>query len=630
MLTSLRKGAAGWIAKIFIGLLVLSFAVWGIADIFGGFGSGTVATVGDTTLTAADYQTAYQDELQRLSIQFGRRITSEQARMLGIEQRTLSTLTGRAAIDEHARRLKLGLGDKALAERVRRNPSFKGPDGKFSRVVFNELLGRVGLSEGGYIARERGATIRSQITTALAASVRPPDTLIEALNQYRNETRKIAFYTIPIEKAGEVAKPDDAALKAYFEDHKPDFTAPEYRKLDLLLALFDDIKGRIEVSEEDLRQDYEAQAKHFTTPERRHVYQISFPDKASAAKAHEKLDKGAKFLDVAKAAGVSAKDADLGKMARADFVDPKIAEAAFSLEKGSYSQPIDGGLTTAIVRVTEIEPEKKRSFEEVKDEIRSRFQSERAKSEILDLHDKVEDERAGGATLEEIAAKLGLKRRVIKAVDRSGKSPDGKPVKDLPGSAAVLRTAFNSDVGVENDPVDLAGGGFAWIDVVDVIASALKPFESVRDEVEKAYLADARQRALSKIAKAAVEKIEAGAAITGFAKQAGAKVVTTGGLKRSERSDGLPAAAVAQAFALAKGRAGTTKAEKGLGRIVFEVVDVEPAKPVSGEDRKKLETELAGLVSGDLLVEYVSALGREFPVRINQANFRRVTGADVR
>src|SRR6185312_12207094 len=115
--------------------------------------------------------------------------------------------------------------------------------------------------------------------------------------------------------------------------------------------------------------------------------------------------------------------------------------------------------------------------------------TERAKAEIADQRDVVEDARAGGSTLEEIGQKYGLSLIKIAGVDANGKDEKGEPIKDLPGGAALLKAAFASDVGVENEPVSIEGG-FAWFDVVNVKADRDRDLSEVRDQVIAAWKKD--------------------------------------------------------------------------------------------------------------------------------------------
>ena len=624
----MRKGAGSWIAKIFIALLVLSFAVWGIADIFGGVGARPLATIGDRKITEADFQEAYQSEMQRLAARFGRRLTSEQARLLGVHQRVLARLVGFAAMDSHASDLGLDITDEAIAETITREPAFRGPDGRFDRRRFEETLRANGLSELGYVYRQRSAQIRAQIRASMLAEPALPDPLLEAINQFQNEARALAHFRLPLAKAGKVDPPDEAALKTYYEENKQAFRAPEYRKLSLLVLTVDSVKSRITVSEADIKAYYESHADSYNTPERRRIEQIFFPDLDAAKRAWKDLEAGKSFLEVAKAAGLKKSDMDLGEVTRKDLADPKVAEAAFSLKKaGDFSKPIEGELAVVIVRATKITPGVTRTLADVKDKVRESLAAERAEALVLDLYDKVEDERGAGATLEEVAKKLKLDHVLIEATDLRGNGPDGKPVKGLPKRrGTLLRTAFEGDVGVELDPVDLPGGGFAWVDVLDVTPERVKTFEEVKGEARKRYIAEAERRALAKAARELVARIEKGETIEAVAKSMGARVETSKPLKRSEVAKGLPRAAVQRAFALPRHGAASAALPGGKARVVFQVVAVTPAPALTPKAAEALRGRLEQELRSDLLAEYVGALQRAYDVRINETVFARVTG----
>ena len=113
---------------------------------------------------------------------------------------------------------------------------------------------------------------------------------------------------------------------------------------------------------------------------------------------------------------------------------------------------------------------------------------ERARTQVQDLHDKIEDDRAGGSTLEEAAAKEKLPV-VTFDVDRSGRDPDGKPVVKIPHGAEVIGAAFASDVGVDNDPID-ADGGYVWYDVAAITPAHDRTLDEVKAEVEQHWRND--------------------------------------------------------------------------------------------------------------------------------------------
>ena len=211
MLDAMRRGALNWLSKILLALLVVAFAVWGVADVFRGYGRGTLARIGNTEISVDEYRQAYQEELASIQRRMGgRRLTSEQAKLLGIEQRTLSRLVGAAAIDTHARQLHLSLSEQGIADIVRKDPAFQGADGAFSQRIFQGYLRQNGMSEGRYVATRRKEEVREQLTDTLLAGLSPPQVLIDLLHRYQAETRVIEFLTPDYGKLIKAPDPDDA------------------------------------------------------------------------------------------------------------------------------------------------------------------------------------------------------------------------------------------------------------------------------------------------------------------------------------------------------------------------------------------------------------------------------------
>ena len=79
MLDALRKGASGWLAQLLIAILVISFAVWGVAsrDVFSGFRGDVVATVGNTDIYKSDFQRQYDIAKRQLGQQFGQPLSDD-------------------------------------------------------------------------------------------------------------------------------------------------------------------------------------------------------------------------------------------------------------------------------------------------------------------------------------------------------------------------------------------------------------------------------------------------------------------------------------------------------------------------------------------------------------------------
>lgn len=483
MLQTLRKGAASWVAKLFLGLLVISFAVWGIGDTFRGFGQNHLATVGATEISIESFRQLYNQRLQNLSRQLGRPVAPDQARAFGLDRQMLGEMVAEAALDESASRLGLGISDDELIRRIHDNPAFRGTNGQFDRSQFEQLLRANGFSESSFIASERKLAKRQQIARAVGDTAEPPQALVSLVGIYQNETRKVEFVALGRAAAGDIAAPSDDVLRSYFEERKAAFRAPEYRKIAVLPVTVDTLAPWIEIKDDDIRAYYDTHRDAFGSPERRTLQQIVFPTAEDAKDAADKIAAGASFEDIAAARDLKPADIDLGAVSRAGILDPVVAEAAFSLAEGAASPPIAGRFGHVLVRVLKIEPEQSRPFDQIADQIRRQLATDRAKRDLLDRHDKVEDERAAGQTLAEVGAKLALPIETIEAVDRSGRDPDGAQVPAFPGKDELLPAAFKSDIRVENDPVQLGLNGFVWYEVLGVTKARERTFEEARNQV---------------------------------------------------------------------------------------------------------------------------------------------------
>ncbi|MFA6266150.1 MAG: peptidylprolyl isomerase, partial [Pseudolabrys sp.] len=333
MLRGIHKATSTWLGKAIMGtvmgFLILSFAVWGIGDIFRGFGANSVAKVGGTEITIEQFRQYYTDKLQQLSQQLRRPITPDQARGLGLDQRFLGQMIAETSLDEEARTMRLGLSDKSIAERVMADPNFKGLNGQFDRGRFEQIIRNAGYSEQRYVAEQRNVLLRRQIAQTVSGELTVPQTMLDAVNRYQNERRAVEYVLLSAAQAGNIPPPSDDELAKYFEARKVTFRAPEFRKVTLLSLTPAALAKADAVPDADAKAFYDQRKDSFGTPEKRDVRQIVFPNAEDAAAAHDKIAKGASFDDIVKDRGLKATDTDLGVVTKRDIIDPAVGDAAF-------------------------------------------------------------------------------------------------------------------------------------------------------------------------------------------------------------------------------------------------------------------------------------------------------------
>src|SRR5262249_11334976 len=171
------------------------------------------------------------DRLQQIGRQVGRPLTPDQARAFGFDRQVLQQTIAEAALDEEARRLRLGQSQEETMRSIYNDPNFKGLNGQFEPQRFQSVIRQFGYTEQRSRAEQRRVGLRRQIAGTIGAGIEPPKTLIEALVRYQNEQRSIEYIKLDAAQAGTIDPPSPEALAAYFEDHKAQFRAPEYRKI---------------------------------------------------------------------------------------------------------------------------------------------------------------------------------------------------------------------------------------------------------------------------------------------------------------------------------------------------------------------------------------------------------------
>ncbi|HLL27610.1 MAG TPA: SurA N-terminal domain-containing protein [Xanthobacteraceae bacterium] len=624
MLQAFRQGIGSWFVKGFMGLLILAFVIWGIADVFRNFGTTTLASVGKTQISIEGFRRLFTERLQRLGRQLGRPLTPAEAHVLGIDRQILGELLSEAALDQKAQGLRLAISDDTLSRRIAEDPAFRGPSGTFNHEFFLQLLRANGYTEAQYVSEQRRLMLRQQIASAFTGAPAIPKILGEAVQRFESEERAIEFVRLGKDQAGQIAAPTPEQLKAYYDEHKAAFRAPEYRKIVLIALTADMLAASIEVSDADVQKVYEAQIDRFRTPERRDLDQIVFLNMEEAKAAADRIAAGTSFDKIAEERKLTPKDISIGLVAKRDILDPAIADAAFTLAVGKVSEPIPGRFGAVLLRLKRIEAGVEQPLSAVAATLRKEIARDRARRQILDIHDKVEDERAGGATITETANKLGLKAVTIEAADRSGRKPDGTMIEDVPGRDDLLKGAFLSQPGVETDPVELRNqGGFVWYEVAGITPARDRTFEEARGLVEARWREEETGKKLATLADTIRAKIDSGES---FAKAVpGVAVEHREKIRRGGKVEGLDADAIARIFATTENKAGVYAANDGTGWIVYRIlkVNIPPFAPTPAA----LKAITSGL-EDDLLGQYVLRLEHDLGVSINEAALRSITGSD--
>ena len=617
MLEALRRFVGSWVAKVFLGVLIASFAVWGIAgEVFGPGSSNAVATVGETKVPPSRFVNSYYQSLENVRRTFGRQPTRQQARALGIEQQALAQVVSAATLDEYARRLGVTLSDEQLARLIAEQRTFQDSQGRFDRARFQDAVRNARTNEETFIDDQNRAAVRAQIGSAAVAGELVPKVFEEAALAHANERRVFELAELTSETVGPVPEPTAEELAAFFEARAAQYRAPEYRALSVLKIEPTDLADPDGVSEDRVEEEYRRRIAAYTTPERRTIQQLPFRDAEAAAKARAALDEGATFETVRAEANIAADVSDIGKLAKDQVPDPAIADAAFSLPLNETSPVIDGRFGPVLVRAVAIEPEQVQPLTEVEADIRANLALQDASRRVADLYAEIEDARAGGATVAEIAKANGLPLRTIDAVDAGGRDASEAPLDPiLPSAQALLAEAFQTDVGIPTNGIPIGTTGYVWFDVDRIDPARDRTLDEWRERVVADWKAAETAKRLDAAAKTLADAVRAGTPVEAAATAAGATVTRSEPLGRRDDDPRLSREGVEAGFEGAEGSVAVATPGPGR-RAVLRVAEVQ-APEADELPEAQLENARAGMAN-DLLQQVIGRLQTEYGATVNR------------
>jgi len=629
MLRGIRKASENWLGRIVMAavmfLLAGVFGLWGINDIFTGFGRSTLAKIGNTEIGIPEFQQVYRDRLNQMSHDFGKPISPQEATALGLDRQILGEMIAQSAMDQRARQIGLGIPDSEIARHITTDPNLQTINGQFDRNKFEQILRNMGMTEQRFVAEQRQTALRRQIIDSMTGDLSPPKAWLDAINQFQNELRSVNYVVLGPEQAGVIPQPTDEELSKYFDERKIMFRAPEYRKIDVVAVTPAELAKWMEISDDDIKSTYQKEISRFTTPERRHIQQIIFPTMADAQAAADRIKSGTSFAAIAAERGLKEQDTDLGTVAKSTIVDPAEAEAAFALKEGEVSAPVQGRFGAILATVLKIEPQVTKSLADVSTQIRGDIALDRAKAQVQDLHDKIEDDRAGGATLEQAAERLKLPIVTVN-VDRSGHDPDGKPVANIPHAADIVNAGYASDVGVDNDPID-ADGGYVWYAVTDIAKAHDRNLEEVKVQVAQRWRDDEVAARLKTKAEEILGKLKGGEAFDAVATADKLKIETATDLKRGGSSGAITPRMTEAIFSTAKDAYGDSVGDVPTQWVVFRVTDIKtPSLDPNSAGAKTVLQTVQRQMADDVIGQYMAWLEPYLGVKINTAALAQAMG----
>ena len=619
MLTAIRTHTKSLVVKILAGLLVVSFAVWGIEDMF------TLATSSASPIFEVGSLEGDEDvirdevrrQIRRLRPMFGNQFTVDQAKALGIVESVVQRQIDDTALRLASQGMGIEISDDLVSKEIRNTPGFQA-FGSFDQARFQRFLNENLMTEARYIAAIRGELSNNQLLDSFTSKT-APKMLVDSVYRHRQEKRIAETIVVSDSAQQKISEPDQPTLIGYHKDKASLFTAPEYRALSVVRLDAADLAGEILVADNEVKEAYEARVDEFTTPETRNVKQMIVAEEADAKRASEALSQGRDFAAVAmEIAKMDATAIDLGRVGRADMPFPELTDAVFALKSGESSAPQKSPLGWHVFSVNGIQLGGTKTFDGVKDRLTKDIAMEKAIDSLFELANKLEDSLGGGATLEETASQLNLKVVKFDAVDRSGKGKDSKPISNLPGGD-FIGIAFSTEEGAESPLSETGNDGYFVLRVDGITAPVLKPLDTIKAEVIQAWKDEKRAEKSKQAATAIVARVNSGTLLNAIASEMGLEIMTSPALTRQpgKNSGSLPQPLVDKIFSLSKGEAAMARSGSGyaVGRLK-EVTTAVPAADKEGLD--KISDQLGLALQEDIFTQLAGGLRDRYGVTVNR------------
>lgn len=619
MLNKLRESAHGIFGKLLLIVLVVSFAIWGIGDIFrsGAGGRNVVATVGKTTISVQEFSQALRRRQEELQQRLGAAYTPDLIKNIHLDVIVRNELINNHLINNEAEALGIVASDEDVAKIISQDPNFFGKDGKFDQDIYTAVLRRRGVAEQKYVSDLRDTLAAQLLVDIVLSNVIVADDMVNAVYRAHEEQRSANLYMVTSATLKNPLQPNDSDVKSYYEANSKMFMTPEYRSVTYIDIKLPEVQAKVDVAEEEIKQTYNDRIQDFQAPERRQLDQMVFEKQDDAEKAYALLAQGGSFDAVAKTANIANKDkTSMGQISKQDLPSEE-ADGVFALKDGEVSKPFKSDFGWHLFHVSKIVPAGMMPLSEARASIVKELSATKAQDTITRLTNQIEDDMAGGKSFEEAASRAGFKLSSVKNVSRDGHAPDGKKAI-YPDYSNFIDTAFSYNEKEHSQAVEAQDGSYFILRVDAITPEHVRPLPEVKDNIIAALKAQKTAEQLKKTADGIADALN-----KGKVPDVSIAPVPSGNLKSDsvateDRKTMLPRGLVLELFNIQPHHyTGAYKA----GPDSYMLAMLDKVTPASANPDSKMiadiKHDLQQSLQHDVVSDYLMYLRHKYPISVN-------------
>ena len=482
MLTAFRAFAKSpWAVALFV-VLIFSFSVWGIRDVFHASISNSVISAGGREVTANDFKALFDNYKKHVEEEQGQAVSMKDLLAGGVDKGLLQEKAGDEAFNAYLAQMGLRPADSLIADTLTKYTVFFNPaTGKFDPQAYAKALSEKGLTKEKFEASLLDSLSQNHIQIGMAAGLRAPRAYGALVAGFQLEQRSVSFFKIDPKNVRTVAPPTDAELVKF--EHDQHLQQPEMRSLSVVRFSAKAFLPRATVDPAAVQKLFNASKGAVEQPEKRSVLQIPARDGAMARSIIGMIRSGKSPQEAAKAVGVQPiiyTDSPKGAIA-----DAKIADAAFTMKTGEIAV-VQGSLSLAVVGIGPITPARSADFDKMRPELEAKVRANAAAQLAYAAFQKYDDVHGGGASMADAAKAAGVSPVDVGPITARGQMRTRPPEGVV--SARLIKIAFSLPQGGESDVQDEGGGEYFIVKVNKITAPQAPSVEEFRPDLTRLFI----------------------------------------------------------------------------------------------------------------------------------------------
>lgn len=625
MLRYLRENTGNWIIKIFLFIIVIVFVFLGVGSMNSNKNS-IVATVNDEPISITEFQDAYKLVVSQMRERFGDNLNEDLLKALNVKQQAINNLIQQKLVANQAEKLNVVVSDKELTDALMSIKAFQ-KEGVFDLELYKKVLGLNSLNPEIFEAQQRAAMKENKVRDMVLSAITVSD--METKSWYVFQNTQVAVNYIKVDPVSfKDVSPTEAQIKQQYDDHKELYKSDPKKKAIYLAFSPDDHRGKVEVSDDQVKDFYEQNLDRFKVPakvEASHILikvaegadeAVVEAAKKEADLVYERAAKQEDFAQLAKefSQGPSRDNGGyIGIFERENMVKP-FGEKAFAMKAGEISEPVRTIFGWHIIKVMAKFDASVETLAQATETIRAELLSQELQNMAYYQAGEAFDSIVDGDDLEQVAL---LGKRKIMTTDLFSQDGDGLNLEDSAGFAKAAFDLPNDEI----SEVQQLGKNYYLIKVIETIEPETQPLEIVKESIVLTLTAKLQKEAAREVAQALLKKAESTDTIEQLANENNLSVVSTDLFTQSQDIDGIGRAPefVKAAFGLGK----ENPIHKGVLEVGQNFYIIGFKEKVLPEEAKIAQTlgdlkkQVAYMKQGQYFQSWIEALKTSAKIDIN-------------